>query len=157
MSKIIARELTVDMYKCRPELMTSVPESPEKLKELFEENNFKVVAVTVHPQCENCETATVIFSGGHCIVHKFCELNYVAVDLFLCEPEAAPEKLFSALRKMFDPDKVKTTLIKRGDFGTVSDMKPRIKTRFSTFGPFNRAGAKVIKFLTHRPSLHEKF
>lgn len=154
MAKVLARQLTIDMYKCDPETMLQEEEQKTAIINLFAANKIDVESVDVHELNRGHKTMIFFFSEGHCIIHFFNVLSYVAVDFFLCEPAASPEKLFSSLRDLFTPQKTKTTYLKRGDFGTIADMKPKIKNNSHRI---RNTGAKVMKLLSHRPSLHDKF
>ena len=83
-------------------------------------------------------------------VHAFPELRYISADTFLCQQNATPELLFNTFRKLFNPEKTKTTLLKRGDFGSVTDMKPKYKTRTAPIRKIRNTGNKVIKILTRK-------
>ncbi|MBQ9478444.1 MAG: S-adenosylmethionine decarboxylase, partial [Selenomonadaceae bacterium] len=87
------------------------------------------------------------FDEGHLAVHVYTELKYAAVDIFICSEDAEPEMLSKELRKFFKPDKMKSTFLKRGDFGRQKDMKPKIKTRVAPLRKIKSTGAKVIKKL----------
>ena len=87
------------------------------------------------------------FEGGHIAVHVYTELKYAAVDIFTCSEDTEPEILSKELRKFFKPDKIKSTFLKRGDFGQQKDMKPKIKTRVAPLRKIKSTGAKVIKKL----------
>ena len=61
-----------------------------------------------------------------------------------------------ALKKIVNPEKIRMTYLKRGDFGTVKDVKPRIKIRIAPLRPLRsikKKGAKVIKTVAHRIKL----
>ena len=83
-------------------------------------------------------------------MHAFPELRYISADTFLCQQNATPELLFNTFRKLFNPEKTKTTLLKRGDFGSVTDMKPKYKTRTAPIRKIRNTGNKVIKILTRK-------
>lgn len=157
MAKIIARHLAIDMYKCKAKQFENSGAPAEDVAELFKSNGLEVISTNFQIINPGHKMIMLTFAEGHCSIHLFNALNYAAVDFFLCEPAATPEKLFSSLRNLFDPDKVKTTSLNRGDFGTVPDMKPTIKTRIAPLHRIHNTGARVIRLLAHRPSLHEKF
>ena len=77
-------------------------------------------------------------------------MRYVAVDVFTCSEDTEPELLSKELRKFFQPDKIKSTFFKRGDFGLEREIKPKIKTRVAPLRKIHNTGAKVIKTLVRR-------
>ena len=154
MAKVIARQLTIDMYNCKSDALTTAAESQADIIKCFTDNGIDVFSTEFFEINQSHKMFLLLFEEGHCTIHLFNVLSYVAIDFFLCEPSATPEKLFSSLRNYFVPEKTKTTYLKRGDFGTVADMKPQTRTRTHHI---RNTGAKVIRLLAHRPSLHEKF
>ena len=80
----------------------------------------------------------------------FPDLQYVSADAFLCEEDAAPEQVFSSIKKLFKPEKTKTTILKRGDFGTNTDMKPKTKTKVAPLRRIHNTGSKVINMLKNK-------
>ena len=151
MAKVIARHLSVDMYNCKPERINELDNPKDAIVALFERNGFTVFDSAVHVLNSGHKTMTLIFSEGHCAINSFHALGYVAIDFFLCEPGASPEKLFNSIRDIFQPDKTKTTFLKRGDFGTVADMKPKVSTKYAPLRRIHNTGARVIRMLArHR-------
>ena len=73
-----------------------------------------------------------------------------------CQEDGKPEKAIKALKKLMKPEKIRITYLKRGDFGTVKDVKPRIKIRIAPLRPLRsikNKGAKVIKTVARRIKL----
>ena len=91
-----------------------------------------------------------ILNQGHITMHVYPELKYVAMDIFLCQENAEPDKLAQSIRTFFKPDKTKTTVLKRGNFGSAKDLKPKVKTKVAPLRRIHNTGAKVIRILAHR-------
>lgn len=68
----------------------------------------------------------VAFNGGHMTVHVFPELCYISADVFNCKENATPESFFNSFRNYFNPEMTKTTLLKRGDFCSDSNIKTKL-------------------------------
>ena len=141
--KILARQLNLDLYNCSQKrlidieglknvLHNALNGVPQLVSDFTDENHFAVVGA---------------FSDGHIAIHIYAKLRYVAVDIFTCAEESEPEELSKHIRKFFQPDKMKSTFLKRGDFGQERDMKPKIKTRVAPLRRVRNAGAKVVKKL----------
>jgi len=148
--EIIARQLTVDMYNCKTNRFTDMELLKSTLLEMLETSDFNVLKIDTEMMDADHYAMLLLLKEGHLTIHTYASLRYAAADIFLCEKEAEPEKLFKALRGFFKPDKTKTTYLKRGDFGTVKDMKPKIKTRVAPLRRIHNTGAKVIRLLAHR-------
>ncbi len=144
---IIARHLTVDMYKCKNSCFEDVQALQSTLKTLLMESNLDILSSTGQIMSDDHIAIILLFDEGHITVHAFPELQYVSADAFICEEDAAPEEIFSSIRKLFKPEKTKTTILKRGDFGTNTDMKPKTKTKVAPLRRIHNTGSKVINML----------
>lgn len=149
--KIIARHLTLDLYDCKTNKLTDKELLKETLQNTIKESGFHILTVDAQVMREDDHYAMLlILKEGHITFHTYAALKYVAADIFLCDKDANPEKFFKSLRNFFQPEKTKTTYLKRGDFGTVKDMKPKIKTKVAPLRRIHNTGAKVIRLLAHR-------
>lgn len=144
--KILARQLTIDLYNCN----TKKLQDAEEIKAVVA----KVVGDTPNLQSSNITESHIAIIGafdlGHIAVHVYSEYRYVAVDVFTFSEDTEPELLSKELRKFFQPDKIKSTFLKRGDFGQEKEIKPKIKTRVAPLRKIHNTGAKVIKTLVRR-------
>ncbi len=144
--KILARQLTLDLYNCETNRLSNV----EEIKEMFKG------AVGSEPQLaakvldEGHFSIIGAFSEGHIALHVYKDLRYVAVDIFTCIESEEPEELAKVIRQFFRPDKIKSTFLKRGDFGLEREIKPKIKVRVAPLRRVKNAGAKVVKKLVRR-------
>ena len=141
--KILARQLTLDLYNCNTKRLENVEEVKEILNtatnaqvqftsDALEVNHYAIIGASVK---------------GHIALHIYKDLRYVAADIFSCEENSEPEEIAKVLRKFFQPDKMKSTFLKRGDFGQEKDIKPKIKTKVAPLRRVKNAGAKVVKKL----------
>lgn len=144
--KILARQLTLDLYNCETNRLGGVEEIKDTLKsvigseprltsEAIDENHCSIVGASAE---------------GHIALHVYKELRYVAVDIFTCTESDNSEELAKVIRKFFRPDKIKSTFLKRGDFGQEREIKPKIKVRVAPLRRVKNAGAKVVKKLVRR-------
>ena len=141
--KILARQLTLDLYNCNTKRLENVEEVKEILNaatnahsqfvsDALNENHYAIIGASVK---------------GHIALHIYKDLRYVAADIFSCEENSEPEEISKVLRKFFQPDKMKSTFLKRGDFGQEKEVKPKIKTKVAPLRRVRNAGAKVVKKL----------
>ena len=144
--KILARQLTLDLYNCDTNRLGNVDEiknilsgvvdsEPRLTSEFIDENHCSIIGA---------------FAEGHIALHVYKELRYVAADIFTCVDSEDSEKLAKEIRKFFRPDKIKSTFLKRGDFGLEREIKPKIKVRVAPLRKVKNAGAKVVKKLVRR-------
>lgn len=144
--KILARQLTLDLYNCNTKRLDDVSEIKKVLQDAAgEEPNLTATDIDE-------EHFAIIGASltGHIALHVYKNLRYVAADIFTCAEDAEPEELAKALRKHFQPDKIKSIFLKRGDFGSEKDIKPKIKTRVAPLRKVRNAGENVVKNLVRR-------
>lgn len=141
--KILAQQLTLDLYNCNQKRLADVDEINKILKDAVgEEPKLSSGKISEH----HCSIIGA-FDEGHIALHVYADLRYVAADIFTCTANIEPEKIEVALKKYFQPDKIKSTFLKRGDFGKSEDIKPKIKTHFAALRKVRNAGEKVVKKL----------
>jgi len=148
--KMLARHLTVDLYNCKAERLREPEAVRDTLLTMLRETGYRPLDVTATTVSEEHFTVLSVFNEGHIALHVYTGLRYVAIDIFLCRENAEPEPLFKSLRNFFKPDKIKTTLLKRGDFGKDREIKPKTKTRVAPLRRIHNTGAKVIRILARR-------
>ena len=142
--KILARQLTLDLYNCTASRLENFLEVKELLSSLASaEPNFVSESTT-----EDHQAIIAASAKGHIALHIYKNLRYVAADIFSCEENSEPEEISKALRKFFQPDKMKSTFLKRGDFGQEKEVKPKIKTKVAPLRRVKNAGAKVVRKLS---------
>ena len=148
--KIIARHLTVDMYNCKTKLFADFKQLNTDIVDYLNAEGYEILETTSVDIDEDHHVTIFVLRDGHMTMHTYTSLKYVGADIFACKEEPKPEKILKALRNIFKPETHKTTYLKRGDFGTVTDMKPRIKTRVAPLRRIHNTGSKVIRLLAHK-------
>lgn len=144
---ILARQMTVDMYKCKASSFDDMQTMLAAIKELLAKSDLEILSTTSQVMQDGHIALMLLYRSGHIAVHAFPSLGYVSLDVFMCQEDAAPEKVFSSIHKLFKPEKTKTTVLKRGDFGKTKDMKPKTKTKVAPLRKIHNTGSKVIKML----------
>ena len=144
--KILARQLTLDLYNCdtnrlgnvdaiKDTLKNVVGSEPRLCSEAIDEAHYSIIGA---------------FNEGHIALHVYKELRYVAVDIFTCVDSEEPEELAKVIRQFFRPDKIKSTFLKRGDFGLEREVKPKVKVRVAPLRRVKNVGARVVRKLVRR-------
>ncbi|TCS79265.1 S-adenosylmethionine decarboxylase family protein [Pectinatus cerevisiiphilus] len=147
---ILARQLVIDMYNCKPEKLQSAPLLSDALKNTLSNVGFTPSQPYVTTFDENHFIIFIPLDEGHLTIHAYPTLKYAAIDLFICKQNNLPEKAVHALRKVVKPEEIKMTYLCRGDFGTISDMKPHIKIKMAPLRRIQNTGVKVIHLLPGR-------
>ena len=144
--KILAQQLTLDLYNCDMSRACTVDEIKDMLKSVVGSEPRLQGEFLTESHC----SIIGAFDSGHIALHVYKELRYVAVDIFTCTESDDPEELAKKIRQHFRPDKIKSTFLKRGDFGLEREIKPKIKVRVAPLRRVKNAGAKVVRKLVRR-------
>ena len=148
--KLNARHLTVDLYNCKNSQLTDINLIKDTLKASLSRYGANIMGLSCEHEEEGHYALMGILQEGHISLEVYSDLKYVAMDIFLCKENAQPEAISKAMRSFFKPDKTKTTLLKRGDFTTLKEIKPKVKTHVAPLRKIHNTGAKVIRILAHR-------
>ena len=148
--KILARHLTADLFNCKNNKLTDIDLIKSTLQELLAELQLTMINFAAEKINDDQFVLVAILNQGHITMHVYPELKYVAMDIFLCQENAEPDKLAQSIRTFFKPDKTKTTVLKRGNFGSAKDLNPKVKTKVAPLRRIHNTGAKVIRTLAHR-------
>ncbi|MBQ3853533.1 MAG: S-adenosylmethionine decarboxylase [Anaerovibrio sp.] len=138
------------MYKCKTTCFDDMHALQNTIKTMLQESDLEILSSSSQMMTDEHIAIVLLFNEGHITVHAFPDLQYVSADAFLCEEDAAPEQVFSSIKKLFKPEKTKTTILKRGDFGTNTDMKPKTKTKVAPLRRIHNTGSKVINMLKNK-------
>ena len=141
-------QVALDMYRC----LEDVVYDKDKIKAILEmaAQKFDMRELAVHLTDNEMDEEfcyVMLCDNGHIFLHVFPAQGYAAADVFTLDSGADPEELAIFLRKEFGPDQAKLTMITRGDFGNVSDMKPRRQKIVKPIRRAKNAGATLKKFM----------
>lgn len=146
--KIIGKHITVDMYGCSFESLDNMDFVKNAMLTAVNEAQMTLLDFTSHKFEPQGLTALALLAESHMSIHTYPELGYAAVDVFTCGDHSRPDKAVAILKDFLKPTKVKTTNIRRGDFGSVTDMKPKIKVNANPMRRVRDTGTKMLKLLS---------
>lgn len=145
---ILGRHLSVDMYGCSQDILDNPEFIKSTMLKAIEETAMTLLDFSFHKKEPRGLTAFSILTEGHMSIHTYPDLGYAAIDIFTCTAQSSPDRAILIMRNQLKPEKIKTTTIRRGDFGQESDMKPKVKVRIAPFKRVKNTGAKVLSFLS---------
>ncbi len=138
-------QVAMDMYNCALDVISDQEKVKEIMMNTAKHFHFDVITLDYSPTSGADDYAYIMpCKNGHLILYIFPSLGYVSVDLFTTREEVNPEFVAIYIRKQFAPDQSKLTLLNRGDFGTIDDMKPR---RRKQIRPIRRAKDALKKLV----------
>lgn len=142
----IGKQIAADLYGCRPEQLRDAEFLKAAVQAAVAAVSASLRQCTDHALEPQGLFILALLADSHLTIRTYPELGYAAVDIFSANNPAAPDKMLQALRKQFNPTKIKATSIRRGDFGSVSDMKPQTKTLGSPLRRVKNTSVKMLKF-----------
>ena len=148
--KTLARHLTANFFNCKNSKLQDIDAILSALRDVSEHLRFTLVDSITHQLSEDHYAIMMLFHEGHLTLHVYTSLKYVALDVFLCQENACLDDVAHSMREFFKPDKIRSTLLKRGDFGTAKDIRPKTKTHLAPLRKLHNTGAKVIHVLAKR-------
>lgn len=148
--KTLARHLTANFFNCKNSKLQDINAILSALRDVSEHLRFTLVDSITHQLSEDHYAIMMLFHEGHLTLHVYTSLKYVALDVFLCQENACPDDVAHSMREFFKPDKIRSTLLKRGDFGTAKDIRPKTKTHLAPLRKLHNTGAKVIHVIAKR-------
>lgn len=146
--KVIGKHLTVDMYGCGFAVLDDMDFVKNAMLTAVREANMTLLNFSAHKFEPQGLTALALLAESHMSIHTYPELGYAAVDVFTCGDHSRPDKAVAILKQFLKPEKTKTTNIRRGDFGSETDMKPRVKVSIAPLRRVRNTGVKVLNFLS---------
>ncbi len=147
---IQSRLLTVDFYNCKAEKCTSEDALRAKVSNALRELDLVPLQIISNVQESGHISLMALLPDGHLALHVHPELHHVSLDIYLCAENAALDPIAQTMRRTFQPDKTKTTHLRRGDFRSPGEIRPRTTTRVAPIRKIKSTGAKVIRILARR-------
>ena len=149
-------QAALDMYRCAEDVVFDKEKIRDILEEAADRFSLKELALYATENDEGDDFCFVMLcTNGHLFLHVFPTYGYVEADIFTLESGANPEQVAVFLRQEFGPDQSKLTTLKRGDYGSIKDMKPQRKKMVKTMRRAKNAGAKLKKFMTWKNTKEE--
>lgn len=146
--KVIGKHLTVDMYGCSFDTLNNLEFIQSAMLTAIQESNMTLLNFSYHKFEPQGLTALALLADSHLSVHTYPELGYAALDVFTSGDLSRPDKAIRILKTFLKPEKTKITTIRRGDFGSEKDMKPKVKVSMTPLRRVRNTGAKVLSFLS---------
>ena len=130
-------QIALDMYRC----LETVIQDPIQIETILKEcmDRFSVKALHFYLD-EDPDEGSLIFTVP-------VKVGYAGLDIMNMNGDFIPEELGIAIRKEMGPDQSKMTVIKRGDFGNIEDMKPRRQKMVKPMRRAKNAGVKLKNFM----------
>ena len=147
---IQSRLPTVDFYNCKAEKCSDENALITKVSKALTELDFVTLQIITDVQESGHISLMALLPDGHLAIHVHPELRHVSLDIYLCAEDAELDPIAHVLRKAFQPEKTKSTHLRRGDFRSPAEIRPKTTTRVAPIRKIKSTGAKVIRILARR-------
>jgi len=147
---IQSRLLAVDFYNCKGDKCGDETALRAKVSESLAAIGLVPLQIVSDVQASGHISLMALLPDGHIALHVHPDLRHVSLDIYLCMEDAALEPIANSMRRAFQPDKTKSTHLRRGDFRAPSEIRPKTTTRVAPIRRIKSTGAKVIRILARR-------
>lgn len=140
--------LAMDMYNCDANILDDYTKVIEIINSTANDTAMQILKVE-HSDAEEGKSYSLfgICVQGHIVIHAYPEYGFCDMDIYSNFPIAHPSACARAIRKELNPDKVKITVLDRGDFGSENDMKPHRRTSTKFFRRTKNFGGRLKKMM----------
>ena len=122
MNNTLGNQVLIDFYNCKASFTEA-----EDLQPLVE-RAFHLVGAPAEGitffHIDDELTCMAVSGNAHISIHAYPLLSYVAVDIYSFNIDLKTSQIMNALKVNLRSDRIKATSIRRGDFGSIRDMRP---------------------------------
>lgn len=148
---LAGKQFVLDLYNCDYEILKEPTEIEAVIKKIMDERNLTLLSSFKQNYEEKHDFAIIIFFNyGHIIVHVFPDQGFVSVDVFSSLSELDLEKIAIRIKRELKTQKSKETYLRRGDFGSLNDMKPTIRKKTKAWRKVRNTSAKMFRLIINR-------
>lgn len=144
MANTLGKHLLIDFYNCKAELTTS-DELQNLVKKAFEPVGMPIEGITLYHDDAEELVCIGVSKNAHLCIHIYPHLAYVAVDIYSFNNDLNASHVMSTLKVILGSDRIKATSIRRGDFGSLRDMRPTRKSKITTVRRMKNTGSRIKK------------
>ncbi len=143
MNNTLGKHLIIDFYNCKT-VLTDPEDLQPFVERAFELVNTPLEGITFYHFDD--ELACLAVSGNtHVCIHAYPQLAYTAVDIYSFNINLKASQIMSSFKVNLRSDRIKATSVRRGDFGSIRDMKPKRKTSITTVRRMKNTGERIKK------------
>ncbi len=142
MADSLGHHLLIDFYNCLFEAINDSTIIHGELTSALSNNNVVIEEFSYH-EINGEISVCAISAKCHIFLHAYPEIGYVAVDIYSFQTDVPDTHIMKDLKRAFGAQRTKATSVRRADFGSVADMKPRRMSSLTPRGRVRQASAKI--------------
>ena len=140
--------IALDLYNCDANILEDHKKVTAIIEKACEVNGMQLLKVDVSDaEAGNAYSLCGVCIQGHIVVHAFPEYGFCAMDTYSIGEQSHPSHCAKDIRKELNPDKVKITILNRGDFPNENDMKPHRRSSSKLIRRTKNFGGKLKKMM----------
>ncbi len=146
-----SKQVVLDLYNCDYDILKDKQTLEDILKNILKEQN--VATGSFYSQeYENTNNISIIAFNehGHLVVHAYPEQSFACVDIFTSNANTSIDKIAIKIRQALNSEKSKHTHLQRGDFGSLNDMKPKIRKKTKVWRRVTNTSAKMLNIFKNK-------
>jgi S-adenosylmethionine decarboxylase len=148
------RQIVLDLYNCDYDRLLSQEQLAGELQDVMASYQLTVLSCQTNTRGGEGLSIVALHQHGHIIIHTLPALGFASVDAFSCIDDAGINKLAFKIKRFFQAEKTKSTYLKRGDFGSLNDMKPIVRKQVKAWRRVRNTSAKVLRiFVNKKPTV----
>lgn len=141
MNNTLGKHLIIDFYNCK-----SKYNDARELQALVD-RAFELAEKTVDTIAfsSNGDELTCIATGSnaHICIHYYEQFAYTAVDIYSFDTNFKSSQIMGIFKNLLHSDRIKATSVRRGDFGSIRDMRPHRKSKITTVRRVKNTGVRI--------------
>ncbi len=142
MSDSLGQHLIIDLYACFEESISSPLLLQEALTHAMEMAQQPIDEISAQVLDDEIILSAIALHC-HVTLHAYPLLGYVAADVYSFQSSLQATTVMKSLKTSFGADRVRATSVRRANFGSEQDMKPRRKNSLSTLGRVTRTRTRL--------------
>ena len=148
---LLGQQIVLDLYNCDYQKLDDEHGLESFIKSVMEQYSIEPLSsyMQVHPNSNDISTI-IFYPHGHIVVHSYPEIGFASVDLFSTVTNIALDKIATKIKQSLGAQKAKSTYLKRGDFGSLNDMKPTVHKKIKAWRRVRNTSVKMLKILANK-------
>ncbi len=148
---LAGKQIILDLYNCNYNIINSPDELEALLKDILEINLINIQSFHRQSYKDRTDFSLAAFlDQGHITVHTMPDKGFAAIDIFSELPDSTLDRIVYKIKRGLHSEKSKITYLRRGDFGSLSDMKPIINKNTKPWRRVRNTSAKVWNIIVSR-------
>ena len=146
-------QIILDLYNCDFDKLNDQVGLLPDLEKIMQESAMPAASHSIQPHDEGGGFSLAVFHRhGHIVIHTFPATGFASVDVFSMSAAVDLKKISVKIKQILQSEKNKNTTLNRGDFGSLSDMKPTTKRQIKAWRRVRNTSAKMFNILkTKKP------